>query len=118
MSAVREAIEAALDGYYPGLDWTEGGTRPDDLVDRLVSAVEAVPVAPVIKGNGSMDGVTPILFFEPGSDAIAELRYALNMARFGDSVRITIDEGLLKWKVSDYQWSPGYPSERENGGNG
>lgn len=114
-SPVREAILAAIAAHGGGVFGTF--TAWEELTEAMIEAVEQVPVVPPIEGNGSMDGVTPILFFEAGSMVTHGLRDALTWANVNE-VRITIDDGLLKWKVGEGTWSPGAPTERENGGNG
>lgn len=118
MNAVREAIKAVFDneGMLTLDPYMVRGAQMGALIDALVRAVEAVPVVPPIEGNGSMDGVTPILFFGADSTALVYLRHDLSV--MAAHVRITIDDGLLKWKVGEGTWCSGYPSERANGGNG
>jgi hypothetical protein len=114
-SPVRAAVLAALQTDGGGVVGTTMAW--ERLVDAIVTSVEAVPVVPAIEGNGSMDGVTPILYFEAGSRVMHELRAALTWANV-NHVRITIDDGHLKWKISEGAWTPGYPSEQPDGGNG
>jgi hypothetical protein len=114
MNALESAIDAALAEY----DWITDETR-ESMAEHLAAVVDVVPVMPQIPGNGSMDGVTPILFFEAGSRAMAHLSTSLAAAQVHrESIRVTIDDGLLKWKVGEDRWSSGYPTERPNGGNG
>jgi len=58
-----------------------------------------------------------ILYFEGGSSAINFLAGVFTRAaRSSDPVRVTIDGGSLKVKVSDESWSHPMPTQRPHGG--
>lgn len=98
MSAVREAIEAALEAHKRKRFFTTAGE--DELIDRLVAAVEAVPVKVTIRELDMADSEN-IVSVRDVTDVEYLLAYVTQAQREG-VLHLTVDGGYLKVKAGDY----------------
>jgi hypothetical protein len=111
MSAVRKAIMSVLSG--PCLDeFVLGNEGTDDLVERLVEAVERVPVTVTIR-DLDMEPENVISIID--SNDLWDLRSMFGEGYGQGEASIAVDRGYLKVKVGNGSWSRPIPTSEYEG---